>query len=132
MLVDTECIGYSIDECDLDKNSILEESDNLPEERCQKYCEITSGCKFYLYDRNQGECKTSNMSLNDYVSTCKVYAGPIQSSVAKCLPGISSIKRFSRPDACKVAINLIYFENIIRYRHKITDKERKNQYFCLI
>ena len=102
LLEDTECTGYSIDECDLDENSVLNEAENMEEKDCQKYCEITSGCRFYLYDRNQQECKALKMSLNDYVSTCKVYAGPIKSSVAKCLPGISLIKQFSRPDACKV------------------------------
>ena len=48
------------------------------------------------------------MDMDEYVGTCLRYAGPVTSSVTKCLPGISmrkgyGLRRFTRPVGCKVS-----------------------------
>ena len=83
--------------------------DGVTEEACQNVCKnIHNNCTFYIYDKNKRECQFLNMDMDDYVGTCVKFAGPVTSSVTKCLPGISmrkgsGLRRFTRPGGCKVS-----------------------------
>ena len=61
-----------------------------------------------------------NMDMDDYVGTCLRYAGPVTSSVTKCLPGISmpkgsGLSRFTRPIGCKVSNFDYLLEDCIKF-----------------
>merc|ERR1712179_482307 len=113
-----ECGDFSVGECGLEEDNIVEIK-NVPcngrdtkhcVKACQRLCKIDSACNFFSYNLDGFECiLMREPSENAYVSTCDVVAGPGSPTLKYCLENTlqDSCDRFI-PENCEYLGNVVF------------------------
>ena len=94
----TTCQDFTIDTCHIDEGAILETVKDVSEADCQFFCHdiYFPNCTFFIFDKKQHLCEIISEPLENFVDSCKKYAGPKTPSISEC---------YDSNDECKVSKN---------------------------
>lgn len=103
------CREFVVDMClnsTTDGNGIFEVQPTDGVEKCQLFCNLIypDRCTFFIYDYRQKECQLWETPVDDYLSGCYKFAGPVTPNVEDC-------EQIFKDDECEVS----FFESKVLY-----------------
>ena len=91
------CNLYGFDQCLINGRDIIEEVHDTSPEQCQFFCSniYKDSCSFFILKEDSYDCLLFNVTLDSFLTSCKVVGGPTYPSVQECI---------ETQDPCKVTI----------------------------
>ena len=92
------CGEFTLDNCYIDENTIIETAQGLNHEECQNLCHdiFTFECTFFIYIQELKTCQLIHAPYPDYVYFCETIGGPTTPTILECIQS---------DDECKVCIS---------------------------
>jgi len=78
------CNQFTINQCQLEEEQVLNKYSQITEEECQTFCLAEQQCEFYQYRQNNGSCIISSLTFKEYVSSCMEAGGPLFPVLTDC------------------------------------------------